>query len=238
MNIRDRETGTDVPQDTSIFWSWKASVGMFILVLLLTMSIGAIAQVVNIFVGIVITEILIAGPVVYYVVYRHKRSFSIFKIQFDRELLTDFGYGAIAAIIGYPLATMATILTQYILGPSPFGEAYVELLGPKSVFELILWFILMAFVVAPCEEIYARGFVQRGFENSFGRWKGLILGGIFFGLLHVDPWRIPATATLGIVFGYVYQKRNYRLTAPIITHFLNNAFAVILLYIAISQGLL
>ena len=179
MNSDSQETFTDISQDSSVFWDWKAAVGMFLLVLLLTMTIGAIAQVLNIFVGIIVTEILIAGPVIYYVVYRHKRSFSIFKIQFDKELLKDFGVGAIAAVIGYPLATIAAVLTEYILGPSPFSETYVELLGPKSFFELILWFTLMAFVVAHCEEIYARGFVQRGFENSFGRWKGLILGGVF-----------------------------------------------------------
>jgi len=216
--------------ESGVFWNWKTALKIYVIVVLLMVFVGSFLQLLNLYIGMVISELLIAGPVLVYL-YRKKADMSVLGITFDKGLLKDFVYAVIGFVVGYPLATIAAVLTEYILGPSPFGELYADLLTPKSMLDLIIWLAIMGFAVAPCEEIFARGFVQQGMENSFGKTKGLIIASILFGALHMDPWRIPATATLGLVFGYIYQKRNYRLTAPIITHFLNNAFIIVLLYL-------
>lgn len=230
------ETDSDFQEETletDIFWNWKTALVMFVIVILLANIVGGIFQLFNIYLGLIITEILIALPVIIYIAYLKKRSTTIFglKLKIDRELGKDLIYAVIGVIVGYFVATVAAIITQMILGPSPFEELYSELLTPKTVFDLVIWIAIMGAFVAPCEEIFARGFVQQGMEKSFGKKKGLIIAAILFGLFHVDPWRIPATAALGFVFGYIYQKRNYRLSAPILTHFLNNAMVITLLFL-------
>jgi CAAX amino terminal protease family. len=96
---------------------------------------------------------------------------------------------------------------------------------------LLHWFIAFMLWVAPCEEIFARGFVQRGFENSL---KGRVILPIFiscllFGIYHGDPYRILPIALEAMVLGYLYYKTDHNIFAPIIVHGFGDFFGVVIL---------
>jgi len=62
-------------------------------------------------------------------------------------------------------------------------------------------------LVGPCEELAFRGFVQKGFENSFGKMKGLLIASVLFGLPHgLDTlYAIVLVFVAGLVLSYVWQ---------------------------------
>ncbi len=88
-------------------------------------------------------------------------------------------------------------------------------------------FVLVAIVMAPLfEEIVFRGFLFRGFANSWG-WKwGAVASAAIFGLAHLQLDVFVPLATLGVALAWVY-KRTGSLWTCIAMHALFNGIAVL-----------
>jgi membrane protease YdiL (CAAX protease family) len=88
-------------------------------------------------------------------------------------------------------------------------------------------FVLVAVVMAPLfEEVVFRGFLFRGFANSWGWvWGGLASAAVF-GLAHLQLDVFVPLATLGFVLAWAY-KRTGSLWACIAMHAIFNAIAVL-----------
>jgi len=102
------------------------------------------------------------------------------------------------------------------------------------VVQLIALLGISLALVGPVEELAFRGFVQRGFENSFGKTTGLLIASILFGLLHgLNSLRsiIPVTA-VSLFLGYVWQKTDGNTTASAWMHGLYDAIAIAITYFA------
>ncbi|MCP8315373.1 MAG: CPBP family intramembrane metalloprotease, partial [archaeon] len=65
------------------------------------------------------------------------------------------------------------------------AEAFTKAAMPRDSFQLVAYFIIYLGLVGPVEELAFRGFVQQGFENSFGKMKGLLIASALFGLPHL-----------------------------------------------------
>ena len=89
---------------------------------------------------------------------------------------------------------------------------------PSTVFAL-------AITPAICEELLFRGYLQRQFERSFGIAGGIAATGILFGVYHFRLTQVIPLAVLGIFLGWLVWRTG-SLWAPILVHFLNNAFAI------------
>lgn len=90
--------------------------------------------------------------------------------------------------------------------------------------------IIMAFLPAMFEEIFFRGVVQ----NLFTRWwkmplLSIIVTSVIFSLVHLSIYLFLARFALGFALGMMYE-RSKNLWINIIAHFLNNAFALSLLF--------
>lgn len=135
---------------------------------------------------------------------------------------------SIAAIgLGYVGVTIQVL----ILGSPPESyQQYMDVLAPRDIVSLTAWILLSFLVIAPCEEIFSRGFVQKGLENSLGGNWGLILASVLFGVLHVELFRIFPTVLEGLVIGTVYLKSGHNVVASTISHGFLNSMIFVLVY--------
>lgn len=87
---------------------------------------------------------------------------------------------------------------------------------------------LMLFGGAVCagvgEEVFARGWIQRGLSRRFGAAVGLLVASSLFGALHLDPVHTPAAFALGLYLGLLTEATG-AIRAGMLAHVLNNAVA-------------
>ncbi|MDP4191553.1 MAG: CPBP family intramembrane metalloprotease [Bacteroidota bacterium] len=115
-------------------------------------------------------------------------------------------------------------------------ESYSSILASHSVPEGLMIIVVVAVVPAICEEIFFRGFVQKGFEFKLKPFTSALITAIFFGLYHFHPYQIVPLTALGLYFGYAVYLSDSIFTS-IFLHFLNNLFAVIMFFIYGSEDI-
>ena len=127
-----------------------------------------------------------------------------------------------------------SVVEEAILGPDPEAQLIVEAILPRDSLQLIALIGISIVLVGPAEELAFRGFIQRGFEASFGKTAGLLIASILFGLLHgLNSLRsiIPVTV-ISLFLGYAWQKTDGNTTASAWIHGLYDAIAIALAYFA------
>jgi len=85
--------------------------------------------------------------------------------------------------------------------------------------------LVIAVLPAIGEELVFRGAIGRGLVARWGLIPGMIITSIMFGLVHAHPAHVIAVIPLGMFMHYMYYvTRSF--WAPVLVHFMNNAFAV------------
>ena len=148
---------------------------------------------------------------------------------------TSLGIVVIASILTIPLffsAVGISVLEEAFFGPDPTSELVETQIMPRNGFQLVILIIFSLVLVGPCEELAFRGFIQKGFENSFGNTKGLLVTSLLFGLLHGlnTLYAIATTFVAGLILGYVWQRTGGNTIVSALMHGLNNSIAFILAY--------
>lgn len=98
-------------------------------------------------------------------------------------------------------------------------------------------FTLFAVAIVPgiAEELVFRGIIGRGLKARYGLVSGIVLTSILFGIAHVHPVHGFGVIPLGIMFHVLYvTTRSF--WAPVLAHFLNNAFSIVGTTIAVRSG--
>ena len=141
---------------------------------------------------------------------------------------------SVAAVLLFLLALGIGIGEEIVFGPDPNAEFLAKLMMPRDHSQLIVVIALYLVLVGPCEELAFRGFVQRGFENSFGKTKGLLIASVLFGLPHgLDTLHaIVPVFVGGLVLGYVWQQTGGNTTASALMHWIYNSILTALAYFA------
>ena len=164
---------------------------------------------------------------------RHKgaglRKLGLKKPSLKILLLVSF-----AAVLLLLLAGTISVIEEVVLGPDPMAEELTNAVLPRNLFQLIALLGLSLALVGPAEELAFRGFVQRGFENSFGKTGGLVIASILFGLLHgLNSLRsIIPVSVVSLVLGYVWQKTDGNTIASAWMHGFYDAIAIAIAYFA------
>ncbi|HTK82564.1 MAG TPA: CPBP family intramembrane glutamic endopeptidase [Bacteroidota bacterium] len=109
-------------------------------------------------------------------------------------------------------------------------QAMGVMVGASSIPELLLVIATIALVPAIVEEIHFRGLVQRSFEKGLGKYNGIVLTGIIFGLYHLNPFALVPLAVLGVYLGFLAMRAN-NLWVSVVAHFVNNTIACVAVYI-------
>lgn len=97
-----------------------------------------------------------------------------------------------------------------------------------------LSFIIVAILPAICEEALHRGFILHTMKGIKKDWVRVLVMGIIFGVFHLSPVRFLTTGILGLGLTYV-MVRSGNLLLPILYHFFNNAFSLIMTNIAMGM---
>jgi len=100
-------------------------------------------------------------------------------------------------------------------------------LVPQTSLPLLL--TLVAFVPAVAEELVFRGVIGRGLVARWGLPAGVLMTSVLFAAVHVHPVHAFALIPLAICIHLSYlSTRSF--WAPMAIHFVNNAFAVVMMY--------
>lgn len=103
-----------------------------------------------------------------------------------------------------------------------------KLASSSSLPESLSVFGMLVATPAICEELFFRGYVQKGISNILSPARGVLLTGFVFALFHMEPTNILPLSLLGWFIGYIYRKTG-NLAVPAVAHATNNFLALLLL---------
>jgi membrane protease YdiL (CAAX protease family) len=178
-----------------------------------------------------ITEGIILGITLLFAKYEGA---SLRKLGLKKPSLRIVVIVSVAAVLILFLAGSISLVEEIALGPDPEAETLAEALLPRDPLQLIALIGLSLALVGPAEELAFRGFVQRGFENSFGKTSGLVIASLLFGLLHgLNSLRaiLPVTV-VSLFLGYIWQKTDGNTTATAWMHGLYDAITIAIAFFA------
>ncbi|MFQ5732242.1 MAG: lysostaphin resistance A-like protein [Planctomycetaceae bacterium] len=137
---------------------------------------------------------------------------------------------ALAAQLNVAAKSAWDAFTQHV----PPLRQMEEMSSMKAVQEMAenvpLWGLLLMIAVAPAiaEELVFRGIIGRGLVARWGLPAGVAMTALMFAAMHVYPPQVFALLPLAVFLHLVYiASRSF--WAPMLVHFLNNAFAVVVL---------
>ncbi|TAL70434.1 MAG: CPBP family intramembrane metalloprotease [Bacteroidetes bacterium] len=108
-------------------------------------------------------------------------------------------------------------------------DLYNQILGGNGFFDMMKALAIGAIIPALSEETLFRGMYQRSLEEDLKPSFAILISGLVFALVHLNPINIIPLLTIGLYLGVVaYGTKS--LIIPIILHFLNNAVAVLVMY--------
>ena len=220
------ETLYEIPQKVP----WKASQSfiMSFLSLFFLIILKLLIQKIITFLNITISDLLLLilndiGMIIPILIYMIRKNISIEFIGLDsKNALQEFRFAMLILPLTFLIGLFAGVIVQILIIPfipiPSWFEEFLKAFSPSSFIDLVVLSLITIFFVAPCEEILFRGFIQRGLETSFGSMGGILLSSILCGVLHFNPWQFFPAFLVGIVHGYIFRKRRYRLWCPIALH--------------------
>jgi membrane protease YdiL (CAAX protease family) len=145
---------------------------------------------------------------------------------------------ALVALLAFPLFILPvpiSIVEEMLFGPDPMTEVIVRHSIPRDPAQLIVMIALLMFLVGPVEELAFRGFIQKGFENSFGEGKGLLISSLLFALLHGlnTLYTVIPVFLISLVLGLVWQRTGGN---SAVSGFLHGLYDVLVIVVAFFAG--
>jgi len=115
-------------------------------------------------------------------------------------------FGLLSALLLYAIFWFGNLISVWI-----FSDAAAQI---SSVYQLKLGaqldriILLLAFVIAPGEEIFWRGFIQHNFEEKRGKLRAIFFIAFLYTLAHVasmNPMLLAAAFVCGAFWGFLYS---------------------------------
>ncbi len=178
--------------------------------------------------ALVLGELALITPLLLYLL---KKRISLGFFGIDTKITTaDLKLTLLMLPLMLLTGVLSGILVQTLIPIPPWFEKLFRTFVPKSFVDLVTFAIIMVLIIAPCEEIIFRGFVQRGLESSLGVTGSIIVSSTIFGIFHFNPWQFLPAFTLGLLLGYAFRKSSYRIWLPITLHASYNTILIALNY--------
>jgi len=131
---------------------------------------------------------------------------------------------------GWVLAHELFVL-QHAISPVPPEVLSSNALLTQAFEGRSLWLpiLLIAIVPAVCEELFFRGFILSGLQETMKKWPAIIIVACVFAVFHIVLIKFLLTAGLGVLLGLLcWQSRS--IVPSIIAHMLNNGVVVLLAF--------
>ena len=184
-----------------------------------------------VFISLPVSETIILGVTLLFAKYKGA---SLKELGLKKVSVRILTVVSVAAVLVLFLSVGISIGQEIVFGPDPMAELLETYTAPKDSFQLVALIALSLVLVGPCEELAFRGFIQKGFENSFGKIKGLLIASVLFGLPHgIDTLYAFFPVFAGsLVLGYVWQQTGGNTTASALMHGVYNTIVTLLAYFA------
>ncbi|WCO67988.1 type II CAAX endopeptidase family protein [Iamia majanohamensis] len=152
-------------------------------------------------------------------------------------------------LVDIPVGVALGVACQLVLVPiisSPWarllGRSAEQLREPAcqlaqkadDPFGVVMLFAITVVGAPFVEELFFRGFVQRGMTAGIGRNLGVVATALVFGTVHYQLLQLPALIAFGLVLGSITARAG-RLGPAIVTHAAFNATTVVTLVILSSS---
>lgn len=152
------------------------------------------------------------------------------------RLWKDFCVGLVGYLAVLPLFILVllvlVVLAQFLAyepPPHPLVEVFLEEEHSPGV---IAYSIFLACVAGPFfEEIFFRGFCYPAFKKRWGVGWALVGSAAFFGAIHQNTFAFWPIFVLGLVLGYLYEKRG-TLAPSIALHIVHNSAFIAYFFLA------
>ena len=106
-------------------------------------------------------------------------------------------------------------------------QGLVELMSDGTPIEKFCTMVLVIGLAPISEELLFRGTLLPWMIDKIGEWKGIVMTGILFGVMHFETWSaVPPLILFGIVLGW-WARHTGWVVFPILAHFCNNAFVTL-----------
>ncbi|HAJ74301.1 MAG TPA: hypothetical protein DCM49_05865 [Lachnospiraceae bacterium] len=201
----------------------------FVVVMLLSVTAGSAVQRAFGIAGVALTEILLLMTAAAFAWIRNVDLKRTFPVRTPKIMGL---FGVLFLWIGAYAAAILVNLFLMLIDPVTFdqySDAQNSLLsyGGKAVL-----FIIIAVLPAICEEAVHRGIILTSVKNGVSEtWKTVCILGVYFALFHIYPVKYPTMFLLGAAATYICLITNNMVYSSFM-HFLNNAFAVVLEFVA------
>ncbi len=204
---------------------------LFLFCALLFIFLGSFLQRLNFNMGILATEFgMLVVPAIIYMKARKLDIKTQFKLKIPR--ISDFLKVAIAGVFLVPFVGLVNSLINLWLVyglhiQAPTIPTETGLFGP---------FISLAIVAMTpgfCEEFFFRGLLLTEYEKKMSLFQSALLSALLFGMFHYNVMNFFGPVVLGLVFAWTMQVTGSILLA-MFGHFINNAFAVVMLYLTVD----
>jgi len=141
------------------------------------------------------------------------------------------GYLAVLPLFTLVLAALVVLAQLFAYEPPPHPLVEVFLEEERSP-GLVAYSIFLACVAGPfLEEIFFRGFCYPAFKKRWGSGWALVVSASFFGAIHQNVFAFWPIFVLGLVLGYLYEKRG-TLVPSIALHIVHNSIFIAYFFLA------
>jgi hypothetical protein len=130
---------------------------------------------------------------------------SDFRSNIVKKILLGIGSAALLYLVFY----FGNIISRYIL--SFAGENISSVYDFKKGASTLKVALLMAFIIAPGEELFWRGFLQRRLSKVHGPLVGFLIATFFYTFMHTTSLNlmlIAASGICGLFWGWCYKRFN------------------------------
>jgi membrane protease YdiL (CAAX protease family) len=138
--------------------------------------------------------------------------------DFQRAIPRKLVIGAVSAVVLYAVFYGGNWLSRKLFPGADAGiQAVYRLKEGVPVRTIVL---LLVLVIGPGEELFWRGFIQRGLAARFGAIPGLLLATALYAGLHAasgNPMMLVAAAVCGLFWGWLYV-RHHSVIVNILSH--------------------
>jgi membrane protease YdiL (CAAX protease family) len=131
----------------------------------------------------------------------------------------EWGYVPLGLMLAFVWLLGALILIQNVLG---LERTTVTTLSEGVRYSRLVTLLLL---VGPAEEVIFHGVIQRSLEEVVDLWQAILIGGLLFGVAHLDPAAMgsgdllfyAAQGGFGVIVGWIYARNN-NLVIPALVH--------------------
>lgn len=136
-----------------------------------------------------------------------------------RPVRWEWAYVPLGLVLSFVWLLGALVLIQNVLG---LERTTVTTLSEGVRYSRIVTLLVL---VGPAEELIFHGVIQRSLEDVIDVWPAVLIGGLLFGVSHVDPAAMGggdllfylAQAGFGVIAGWIYARTD-NLVIPALVH--------------------